>query len=324
MLQKEINVLITSAGTASAVSVIKALKLQTEINIRITAVDTDPLAPGLFLADSYRVVPPASNPNYINELIDFALSIGATILIPIYSKEIELIAQHHSTLLEHGIQTLLPAPEVIALCNNKTAMNACVTELGIQIPRTYTSEEILQVSENVLPVFAKPNSGSSSTGAQKFETLAPLKTFAASNVNFVFQEFIDAEEVTVDVFCDSSGTVKVIAPRLRLATKGGQSTKGKTVDKEIFEKPIHAICSKLGIKGACNIQFFIKDKSLYFIEVNPRFAAGGLMLTVKSGANIPLLLIKEMLDIKISDSELICKPGIIMTRYWEEIIIEQN
>ncbi|MBL7105571.1 MAG: hypothetical protein ISS18_14690, partial [Bacteroidales bacterium] len=55
----------------------------------------------------------------------------------------------------------------------------------------------------------------------------------------------------------------------------------------------------------------------------PRYAAGGLMLTVNAGANLPLLALKIMLDIPISNKELNHTPNKVMTRYWQEIIIQE-
>ena len=54
-------------------------------------------------------------------------------------------------------------------------------------------------------------------------------------------------------------------------------------------KLAHKICEHLEVVGACNIQFIENKDGIYFIELNPRFAAGGLMLTVNAGANIPLM-----------------------------------
>ena len=65
-----------------------------------------------------------------------------------------------------------------------------------------------------------------------------------------------------------------------------------------------------------------RKNKYYFIEINPRYAAGGLMLTVKAGANLPFLALKMMKGISINKKDLIHKEGVMMTRYWEEIIIE--
>lgn len=319
-----ITVIVTSAGTASAISVIKALKKQTEIAIKIIAVDLDPMAAGLFLADQYFIVPPASSDKYIPGLIEVAKNVNAEILIPIYSKEINLISQNVDLLKRNGLKVLVSNPETIELCNNKISMNKYALAAGLNVPYVFDKVELSQFKEQQLPIFAKPNTGSSSTGAEKVKTLNRLNELLNLNQDYVFQTLVEAEEVTVDVFCNENSEALIVAPRLRLATKSGQSVKGKTLDNSLFKEPVSRLCKKLQIKGVCNVQFFINGNDLQFIELNPRFAAGGLMLTVNAGANIPLILLKTLLNIPIKPEECQTKPNILMTRFWEEIIIDET
>ena len=324
MQETKVTIIVTSAGTASAISVIRGLKMQNEIKVNVVAVDLDPLAAGLFLADEFFIGPKADNQNYIPELIRIASNTGATVLIPIYSKEINLISENTELLRSHGIRTMLSTPDVIKLCNDKLAMNQFALEAGLNVPHLFSNDDVLNNQSIKFPVFVKPNSGSSSTGAQKIANKEELDIILKSNKNFIIQEFIDAEEVTVDVFCDINSNALVIAPRIRLAVKSGQCVKGNTIDKALFLEPITTFCKKLKVVGACNIQFFISSNKLSFIEINPRFAAGGLMLTIASGANIPLLLLKSLLGLEIEKQQCQTKPNISMTRYWSEIILDEN
>lgn len=323
MRKNKLNIIVTSAGTASAISVIKSLKHQTDFNIRITAVDSDNLAAGLYLADQYYIVPRANESNYIETLISIGKKENATILLPIYSKEINIIAANRNLLETNNLRTLLPDSSTIDLCDNKKEMNKLIMEMGFKIPKTYTNEELKSLSENQYPLFVKPNTGSSSANTfvvnKKEEMLDEYETN-----EFIVQEYIKAEEVTVDIFCNNNHDAMVIAPRLRLATKSGQSIKGKTISDNPFSSIIKKICKELKIRGACNVQFFYRNGEAIFIEMNPRYAAGGLMLTVLAGANIPLLVIKEILNIPIEENECKVCPDMFMTRYWEEIIFENK
>ena len=116
----------------------------------------------------------------------------------------------------------------------------------------------------------------------------------------------------------------MVAPRLRLSTKGGQSVKGRTIDNKDFLLPVEALCQALSHIGVCNIQFKKTNTGLVLLEMNPRYAAGGLMLTVHAGANIPLLAPKEMLGVKIDAAECQVKTNVVMSRYWEELFINDN
>ena len=321
-----VGVIVTSAGTASAISVIKSLKSQDEIKVCVIAVDMDYLAPGLYLADHYRIVPKFSDPKYLDQIVAITneFDFKEWVLLPIYSKEIESLAEKSEFLLTKGIKTFLPAPNIIKLCNDKFRMNDFILGLGLKTPRTYTREEIASLSQAELPLFVKPNTGSSSIGTKRIDTIEELQLLKVLNEDMIVQECIEGEEITIDVFCNANFEAIVISPRHRMATKSGQMIKGRTIDATLFTNAVEVICKNLPYKGACNIQFFKRNDEIVFLEMNPRFAAGGLMLTVKAGANIPLILVKNALSIEVESNECKVKPNILMTRYWEEIFIDEN
>lgn len=321
MPQKLIKVLVGSAGTASSINIIKSLKKYSKNEYYIHAIDCDHLAPGLFLADGYSILPPfKETEKYLSELEKLQKKYNFDLFLPTYSKELEFIAEQKTLLAKLGIKTLISSPETIRLCNNKFAMNNAVKSLGVLVPRMYSTKEVHSFRENQKLV-VKPNTGSSSSGLLISQKLNEVCSYFISDTEQICQEFISGVEYTVDVFCDKKNVAKVISVRSRLSVKAGQVVKSRLVDPNIFRDVVQLICSHIHMIGVCNIQF-IKSKSgeLYFIELNPRFAAGGLMLTTASGANIPELMVKMALDITISDDEYNTKTGLTMTRYWEEII----
>ncbi|MCG9900459.1 MAG: ATP-grasp domain-containing protein [Hydrotalea sp.] len=317
-----IKVLITSAGTASAISVIKALKRQKEIDVFLFATDMNKLAPGLFFADEYFISPPITSSEYVNTIIEFCCKNQITVLIPIFSKEIRVIAESKDLFDKHNIRTLIPSYKSILNCDDKNLMYRKANNLQIKYPKIFLKSELEEYDfKNSPALFVKPVSGSSSKGSKKIDNIYDLSFVLTSTEDLIIQEFIDAEEVTVDVFCPTVGIPKVISPRIRIETKNGQSIKAMTLKKEPFIDLVYSICNEFSILGVSNIQFFKTDHDLIFIEINPRFAAGGLMLTIESGANIPLLVLKKILGMNISENEYQSKEDIIMLRYWEEIFI---
>lgn len=323
MAKKKKIVLVTSAGTASAISVIKALKNYATGTFHIVAVDIDSSAAGLYLADEFFIVPPYSDEGYIKHLIKIAEKTGAAYLFPIYSKEIPVIAENHAVLRASGLQTFLPDVEAIRRCNSKVEMYRIAEEGDFAPPKTYTLQESESLTEAIYPLFAKPVEGSSSTGARVISTRQELLQVKSVERPFLVQELLDGEEITVDVLCDRDYKPLVVAPRIRLATKAGQSVKGRTIDNARFVPLIARICAAFKLVGVCNVQFFRKGDTLRFLEINPRFAAGGLMLTVAAGKNIPALLI-DLMDGLVVAPQLEGNKNLLMTRYWEEIIIEIN
>ncbi|HEY4797656.1 MAG TPA: hypothetical protein VII99_01145, partial [Bacteroidia bacterium] len=171
----KIKVLITSAGTASAISVIKALKKQTQLPVEIYATDMDPLAAGLYLADHFFISPAAKSSDYILFLLDKIKQLSIVAVIPIYSEEISLVALHAEKFKQLGAGTFLPDSKVINLCNDKKAIVEKMKYSGIMFPKQYSTPS--EVPDNCFPVFFKPNFSSSSRGSHVVGSFADLQRY---------------------------------------------------------------------------------------------------------------------------------------------------
>ena len=319
-IRQPINVLVISAGVMSGINIIKSLRLQKELEIYIVATDVDRYAPGLYLADIHYLSPPINEEdNYLEFLFNIIKKHNISVLYPCYSKEIVIISEHQAEFQEIGANVLIPPMDVVNFCNDKLRIAQFVDLLGIPVPN------IIDIPlKKDLPLFSKrlSSSGSSgSIGANLVEDIYYLKHLELYDGNRMYQEYINGIEYTVDTFCDYNSNVLIAAPRKRLSTKSGQTIKGVTVNNKLINEYVAKICKKVGLIGVCNIQFIERKNKYYFIEINPRYAAGGLMLTLYAGSNLPFLALKLMLKLRIDQTELIHKPGIVMTRYWEEIIL---
>jgi carbamoyl-phosphate synthase large subunit len=322
----KITVFITAAGTASAINVIKALKKQTECQIRIVTADMNPFAAGLYLGDAHYRVPKATDPDFIESVLSICDRERADIVLPIFSKELIVFSTHRDRFREKGIAMSVSDPDVLRMCNDKTATIRFFEENRVRAPKTYP-KEILELDDRLvpMPLFIKPVSGSGSAHSHKINDRDELRFYLNHCQDSIVQEFIEGQEYTVDVLADMESRVLVAVPRMRIETKAGQCTRGKTVIHAQMVQEVARIVKKAGIKGQCNIQC-IEDQNgnVHFIEINPRFAAGGLMLSVTAGANIPFLLVKILLNLKIRPEELQYKPGVVMLRYWEELFFRED
>ncbi|MBE2213387.1 MAG: ATP-grasp domain-containing protein [Opitutaceae bacterium] len=269
------------------------------------------------MADKSEVVPPASSPEYIDHLIALCQREGIGTILPIYSKEIVLIARHVARFAAAGVATLLPPPATISLANDKRGMSGFVHNLGIPVPEIYTGDRWPGYG-----LIGKPNSSSGSSGVCHIEDERDWDYWRGKTSDYVFQRLARGIEYTVDVLCDRSSQCVVCSPRSRLQVKAGQSIRGRTESRPLLETAARRICSAAGLIGPGNLQFFEDETGINFIELNPRFAAGGLMLTVHAGANIPLLAVQ------LAQGEVVktvgAVPGIGMIRYWEELFISDR
>jgi len=311
----KINVLITSAGTASAISVIKALRKQDEYPIRIIAVDADCNAPGLFMADRRATVPRISDKTYMDCVKDTCKEYGIRFLIPTHDTEIGLFALMQNDLDRMGIKTLLPSADVVSLCNDKQRISERVASIGIGVPE-FIDPRVFY-TEMPLPLIVKGNNGNS--GGMVIQDMVDLGYAATKYPRYLYQRFIKGTEYTVDILCNRQSKMVVCSPRIRMETKAGICTKGITKSDPSIRNICERICEDIGFVGPGNIQFIRSAAEYLFIDFNPRHAAGGLMLTVMAGANIPFLSLQIMMGRRFSVPKI--QEGLFMTRYWEEVFV---
>ncbi len=315
---QNVAVLVTSSGVASAVNIIKALRLQSDMDVTIVAADMDEMAPGQHLADYHYIAPSLRRPeDYLDFLAETCRRHEVKAMFPCFSRELSLISSSREMFRSLGVDMLVSPPQTIDLCNDKSRMGEVVERLGIPVPRIFDKPCCSD-----LPLFSKYKEGSSSIGAIRIDHRQTLEAAMSAERPRIYQEFVKGVEYTVDILCDRDSTCMVVAPRKRIQTKAGQTVKGVTVVSEVLDQYSRMICKAVGVVGACNIQFIEREGTFHFIELNPRYAAGGLMLTVHAGANIPFLALKMMLEMPICEAELRHAPDIAMTRYWEEIILD--
>lgn len=306
------NILITSSGGDSAIAVIRILKETTDH--KIFAIDSNSYASGFYLADQHFVVPEAKYNSYIPKIIKLVEKYKIDLIIPTVDEELLVLCLNLGKI---PCQVVLSPLSTIILCQDKWHT---IQELEKIIP---TPEIYPLLMDITFPAIIKPRNSRGSRDiflvGSKHEAIAVCNylTFKYSSLDILFQEYLPGDEYTVDVLCDKKNKPIVIVPRLRIATKGGISTIGKTIkDKEIINL-VKKITSKIPFYGPVNIQFKTdKLDELKLVEINPRFS-GGLPITYESGINLPLLMIKIFLDEEIDPKELEWKEKFVY-RYLQE------
>lgn len=114
----------------------------------------------------------------------------------------------------------------------------------------------------------------------------------------MLQEYVGGDEYTIDVFLDFDSNPITIVPRLRLATRSGEISKGLIVKHRIIIDTIKNMMDKFKFIGHITVQLKI-DKEIKIIEINPRFG-GGAPMSIAAGAdsceNLYRLLMGEQLS----------------------------
>src|SRR5580704_8989279 len=102
MNKTQLNVLVMSAGSIPGVAVINALKGQTEVSVRVIAVDMGDLSAGFLLADARHIVPAANNPDFIPTVRDICRIEKIGVIFPIIDEELQVFADHAESFADEG------------------------------------------------------------------------------------------------------------------------------------------------------------------------------------------------------------------------------
>ncbi len=313
---KDYSVLLTSAGVATALNVMNALRSQKRRKVRIVAGDMDPLAAGIHLADAGYILPPIKDPGYLKHLVGIAHDEKVGALIPMFSAEIELAAKESAYLRSEGLGCIVPPHRTSVLCNDKPSFGAFLEKEGFPAPRLVDPK-----SEKDFPVFVKPKRGSSSKGARIVRSLEELAGLDTGSM--LVQEYIRGVELTIDFLASEDSKVLAAVPRERLEVKDGKAVKARTVDEPRSLSILSDLVEALKFKGPGNLQVMIAEDGPRLIELNPRFSAGGLPLSVASGPNMPLMLLEMIYEGSVPP-HLDYEKGLYMVRYLTEIFVREG
>lgn len=298
-----INVLILSAGRrVELVNCFKSAAKALGIEGNVLAVDCSRTAPALYFADRGIMLPRIKSGDYVEAIIDICKREHVTLIVPTIDTELLLLAEQKDRIEKQtGAKLLISDIEIIKICRNKLVTQKFMEENGFLMPRLLQTEE-LKAEDLPFPLFMKPIDGSSSIDAFKVNNRDELDTYIKLIKEPIVQEYIAGEEYTVDVFLDFDSNIISVVPRVRIATRSGEISKGRIVkDREIIAD-VTRLMEVLKPIGHITVQCKKTDKGVAYIEINPRFG-GGAPMSIKAGADSCQNLYRLMRGEKLTYNE---------------------
>lgn len=290
------NILFCSAGRR--VELLKDFRKSMDKGDRIIAADLSNLAPALYVADTYYLVPRIDDPAYLDRILDICRREKINAVTTLIDPEIELLAKNRARFEEIGVEVLAPYTETAELCFDKFKMYQYLTAHGVPTTETWgdyaSAMEAVESGSLAFPVFVKPRTGSGSVGARKVQDAETLKALCDADPSLIVQRLMQGD-LDADVYIDTISHKAVSAfSKRKLETKiGGASKTISFKDENLFEF-IRRITELLKFNGPVDMDFFYQDGTYYLSEVNPRF--GGAYLHAY-GAGVDFIkLIKNNLD----------------------------
>ena len=290
------NILYCSAGRRA--ELLKDFRKSMDEDDRIIAADLSNLAPALYVADAYYLVPRIDDPTYLDTILEICRKEKINAVTTLIDPEIELLAKNRARFEEIGVEVLAPNTETAGLCFDKFKMYQYLTAHGISTPDTWgdyvSAMDAIESGGLSFPVFVKPRTGSGSVGARKVHDAETLKALCEADPSLIIQRLMTGD-LDADVYIDTISHKAVSAfSKRKLETRiGGASKTISFKDEKLFDF-IRRITDLLKFNGPVDMDFFFQNGVYYLSEVNPRF--GGAYLHAY-GAGVDFIkLIKNNLD----------------------------
>jgi carbamoyl-phosphate synthase large subunit len=223
-----------------------------------------------------------------------------------------------------GVPILGTSPDMIDVAEDRKRFGAMIDALGIKCPEYGTAstvEEAVEVAERVgYPVLVRPSyvlGGRAMEICYRAEVVAEYMQNARGVSNerpVLIDRFLeDAYEFDVDAVRDQYGTVIIGGIMQHIEEAGIHSGDSSSVippyyiSDENFEQIAEytrRLANALEVVGLINVQYALKDSTVYVLEVNPRASRTVPFVSKATGQALAKIAARVMVGAKLSDMGL--------------------
>ena len=319
---KKMNILILAAGTRN--KVVQYFKKTFEGVGRVIATDASTLAPAIYEADNYYIVPPITAPGYIDVILDICKKERINGVLSLIDPELSLLAANAEKFKAIGTTVIGSSFDLCEMSLDKMQMYRWLVEHGYNCAQSWMNKEefykAIDTGEISYPVFLKPARGSASINISKVSNRDAIDAVFNHEDGIMIQEFLNGQEIGADVYIDMiSGQVVSIFTKKKIVMRAGETDKAVSFkNQELFDL-IERFVLEAGYKGQIDIDIFDVNGKYYISEVNPRFG-GGYPHAYESGCNHMKLILNNLKGEKNTRQIGIYDDGIYMMKYNEVMI----
>jgi carbamoyl-phosphate synthase large subunit len=324
MKARLLNILFTSVGRR--VELVRAFRHayeRLELRGRIVAVDIDPLAPALRIADVPLIVPRVDDPAYAPRLIQACREHEVSLVFPLIDPDIPVLGRMAADLAAIGTQAATVSPKYVDTVADKWQTYQFFNRLQLPTPKSWLPKG-LDPDRLEYPVFVKPRFGSASVHTYAARDPEELRFFQRYVRDAIVQELLPGPEITSDVVCDQTGALLGVVSRRRIEVRWGEVAKGVTC----FDPAIAAACCRIASvlrpHGPITVQGLVKDGVVHFTEINARMG-GGLPLGIAAGADSPRWLLARAAGLPVEIPPLgSYQQGVYLSRFDESVFLSRS
>ncbi len=292
------NILILSCGTRN--KIIQYFKKELGDRGQVIATDCSELAPALYDADKYSIVPRMDDKNYLDVIVSICKENNIKAVLSLIDPELSLLSKNKEKFLEVGTIPIISDYDIVEMCFDKYKFYEFLLKNEFKTIKSYVDKDLFyrDVECGVInyPVFVKPVKGSASINISKVNTRDEIELLFNRFDNLIIQEYINGIEYGADVYIDIiSGEMVAIFVKEKIKMRAGETDKSVSVkDVKLFNL-IKEFVKKSRLKGIIDIDIFKVNEEYYISEVNPRFG-GGYPHAYECGVNVPKMIINNLLD----------------------------
>lgn len=290
------NILILSAGTRN--KVVQYFKETVGEEGKIVATDCSNLAPAVYDADVFYLVPRITAPGYLETILDICQKEKIDGVFSLIDPELSLLAKEKEKFLKVGATAIISPYDLVETCFDKYKMSILLREMNIPTAKCYVTRkdfyEAQQRGEITYPVFVKPVKGSASLNINKVTSQKEIEVLFDRYDDLMIQEFMNGQEYGADVYIDMlSGKCTSIFIKKKIKMRAGETDKSVSVKIPALFELIQKFVEKCGFCGMIDIDIFEINGTFYISEVNPRFG-GGYPHAYACGVNMPSQVIRNL------------------------------
>jgi len=314
-LERPVTILLTSVGNEAVHGFARDLRRRAP-TWQLVGTDMREDAPGYALCDRWHVVPPRSDPGYLDAILGLCAQESVDLLLPLSTRDQDYFSAAEVRAALGDLPVVISSAEAVARANTKIALFEAVGEASALLPAGQVVRDVAEALQALTALVgahgaallkedastggrgmlrvgrpaadAAPVAGVEWLGLERAR--AQLETEARSGAGTWPRQavaYLPGEEYSVDVLCER-GDVLAGVVRLRFASRGGLATDAQTVDAPDVMAAAEQVVRATGLSYVNNVQFRRDAEGLpRLLEVNPRIP-GTIGLTVQAGLNLPL------------------------------------
>lgn len=271
------NILILSAGTRN--KIVQYFRKALAGSGTVVATDMSSLAPAIYEADKYYIVPRMTAPGYLDVILDICKKEKIDGVLSLIDPELSLLAKNQALFEAVGTKVIGSSYELCEMALDKYQMFVWLKNHGYLCAKSYMDKNefynALENGECSYPVFVKPARGSASISISKVYDKETIELLFAHEEGLMIQEFLDGQEIGADVYIDMiSGEVVSIFTKEKLRMRAGETDKAVSFKEDALFELIEKFVKECGYRGQIDIDIFKIGNQYYISEVNPRFGGG--------------------------------------------------